>query len=83
LARVVLSGEVRNYTGVDADSEIELEAKNVMQLFRKLGELYPMLKPVLEEGFAVAIDGELYEDALLQPIGPGSEVILVPRIAGG
>jgi molybdopterin synthase sulfur carrier subunit len=83
LARVVLSGEVRNYTGADADPEIHVEAKNVMQLFRQLGELYPMLKPVLEEGFAVAIDGELYEDALLQPIGPDSEVILVPKIAGG
>ena len=81
MARVVLSGEVRRFTG-DLD-HIELDAKNVMQLFHKLGQRFPNLAPILETSFAVAIDGELFEDQLLQPIGADSEVVLVPKIAGG
>jgi hypothetical protein len=32
---------------------------------------------------AVAIDGQIYQDALLEPIGPDSEVHILPQIAGG
>ena len=77
----VLMGEVRRHTG--NDTEIVLDVPNVLQLFHKLGERYPTLKPIIEEGFAVSIDGQMYEDALFQPIGPESEVILIPKIAGG
>jgi molybdopterin converting factor small subunit len=81
MARVILSGEARRFTGnVD---QLDVDAKNVIQLFRQLGQRFPELAPILESGFAVAIDGEMYEDALLQPIKPDSEVILVPKIAGG
>ena len=52
-------------------TEFEVEAKNVMQLLRALGKDYPELEPVLERGVAVAIDGQLYRDALLQPIRRG------------
>jgi len=31
----------------------------------------------------VAIDGQIYQDALFQPIGPESEVFILPQIAGG
>ena len=81
MARVVLMGEARRFTG-DVD-QVELDAKNVMQLFLQLGQRFPDLAPILETGFAVAIDGEMFEDQLLQPIKPDSEVVLVPKIAGG
>ena len=32
---------------------------------------------------AVAIDGQIYQDALLEPIGADSEVFILPQIAGG
>ena len=32
---------------------------------------------------AVAIDGQIYQDALLEPIGADSEVHILPQIAGG
>ena len=64
-------------------SEFEVEARNVMQLLRGLGKRYPELGPVLERGVAVSIDGQLYQDAWLQPIPPGAEVYLMPRMAGG
>jgi molybdopterin converting factor small subunit len=81
MARVVLMGEARRFTG-DVD-QVEIDAKNVMQLFRQLGQRFPDLEPILETGFAVAIDGEMYEDSLLQPIKPDSEIVLIPKIAGG
>jgi molybdopterin synthase sulfur carrier subunit len=55
----------------------------VRQLFQALGERYPELQAHLEAGIAVAIDGEIYQDALLQPITQDSEVILIAKIAGG
>ena len=64
-------------------SEFEVEARNIMQLLRGLGERYPELGPVLERGVAVSIDGQLYRDAWLQPIPPGAEVYLMPKLAGG
>ncbi len=81
MIRVVLSGNLRKYTG--GETEVELEAGNVRQLFRVLGERYPDLKPHLEAGLAVAIDGQIYQDAWLEPIPPDAEVHLLPQIAGG
>ena len=81
MAKVVLTGNLRRFT--DGVPELELEAKNIHQLLRLLGERYPALKPRLEEGLAVAIDGQIYQEAWLQPIPPEAEVHLLPQIAGG
>jgi hypothetical protein len=32
---------------------------------------------------AVAIDGEIFQDAYLAPLRPDSEVVLIPKIGGG
>ena len=53
------------------------------QLFAKLGALHPALAPHLEQGLAVAIDGQIYQDALFQEIGPDADVHILPQIAGG
>ncbi|HTO42898.1 MAG TPA: MoaD/ThiS family protein [Burkholderiales bacterium] len=81
MARVILSGTLRDLAGGDA--EVELEARDVRQLLRALGERYPELAPHLEQGYAIAIDGEIFQDAWFAPIGPDSEVHLVPAIRGG
>ena len=81
MARVVLIGNLAQVTGGVA--EFQLSATSVQQLFRQLGELHPALAPHLESGVAVAIDGQIFQDALLEPIGPDSEVFLLPAIAGG
>jgi molybdopterin converting factor small subunit len=81
VARIVLSSTFAPYTG--GVLELEIEVANVRQLFQVLGERYPELQPHLEAGIAVAIDNEIYQDALLQPIARGSEVILITKIAGG
>jgi len=81
MAHVVVIGNLKNYTGGQA--EFDLPATSVRHLFKLLTELYPAVGPHLEEGMAVAIDGQIYQDALFQPIGPDSEVHLLPQIAGG
>ena len=81
MARVVLIGNLAQITGGVA--EFQLSATSVKQLFQQLAELHPALAPHLEEGIAVAIDGQIYQDALLEPIAPDSEVFILPQIAGG
>jgi len=81
MAHVTLIGNLRQYTG--GVIELDVEAATVRQLFSRLGEKYPDLAPHLETGSAVAIDGQIYQDALFQPIAPDSEVHILPQIAGG
>jgi molybdopterin converting factor small subunit len=81
MARVVLVGNLTQLTGGVA--EFDLSATSVRQLFRQLSDLHPEIAPHLEEGVAVAIDGQIYQDALLEPIGADSEVFILPQIAGG
>jgi hypothetical protein len=81
MAHVTLTGNLRQYTGGIA--ELEMEVSSVRQLFARLGRDFPALAPHLEQGLAVAIDGQVYQDALLQRIGTGSDVHILPQIAGG
>ena len=81
MAHVTLTGNLRQFTGGVA--EMEVEAASVRQLFARLSEDFPALAPHLEQGLAVAIDGQIYQDALFQEIAAGSDVHLLPPIAGG
>jgi len=81
MAKVVLTRALTQFTG--GERELELDAKDIRQLFRILGERHPALRPHLEEGLAVAIDGEIFQDAWLEPIPPDSEVHIIPQIVGG
>ena len=81
MARVRLSSSFKPYTG--GEILFEVDAANGRQLLERLGTIHPELAEHLERGVAVAIDGVIYQDALLQPIADGSEVVLIERIAGG
>lgn len=81
MARVLFTGSMMRLT--DGEAEVELEAKNIMQLFKGLAERYPALASQIETGYAVAIDGEVFEDALFQPIPSDAEIQLLPKIEGG
>lgn len=81
MALVRLSSSFQAYTG--GQTEFEVDAANVRQLLERLAASHPELAPHLEHGIAVAIDGVIYQDAWLQPIGSASEVVVIERIAGG
>lgn len=81
MARVRLSSSFKPYTG--GQTQFEVDAANVRQLLERLGAIHSELAAHLETGVAVAIDGVIYQDALLQPVSEDSEVVLIDRIAGG
>jgi molybdopterin converting factor small subunit len=82
LARLILDGTLRQLAG--GDSIVEIDAQNIKQLLRILGERYPEMAPHLEhDSFAVAIDGEIFQDVWFAPIQPDSEIHLIPAIRGG
>ncbi len=81
MARVTLAGPLQAAAG--GRSEFEIDAATIRELLTRLGEDHPRLKPVLDKGVTVAIDGEIYRDAWFQPIPPDSEVYILPRMAGG
>ncbi len=81
MVQVTLSGILPKAAG--NISTFEVDAKNIHQLLSNLGKQYPELKPHLGKGSAVSIDGTIYRDNWFQPISPGSEVYIIPRLAGG
>ena len=62
---------------------VEIEAATISQLIRALEERFPGIGEQIIESMALAIDGEIFLDTLVDPIGPNSEVYLIPKIAGG
>jgi len=81
VARVVQSGSQKQFS--KGGSEFELDVTDMRQLFAQLSECYPELAPHLEEGIAVAIDGEIFQYALPATIGSDSEVHVIRKFAEG
>ena len=81
MARIVLSGNLRLYTG--GIMELELESGSIRSLIRELRRRYPDIPEDIEDELAVSIDGVLHQDDWFAKIGPDSEVHLLPRISGG
>jgi sulfur-carrier protein len=80
--KVVLSGTaLLHFTG--GERELEVAASTFRRLILELNERYPGLGTEIEEGMAIAIDGEIYQDAYGAVLRPGSEIYIIPKIAGG
>lgn len=76
-----ISSRVRDFTGgVDA---FEVEALTIRSLIRELDVRFPGLGAHVEESMAIAIDGEIFQDALGAALNQTSEVVLIPKISGG
>ena len=81
MVQVMLSGPLKAAAGGQA--KVEVEAATIHQLLSRLGQAHPKLKAMIERGVAVAVDGQIYRDDWLREIPPGSEVVILPRMAGG
>ena len=64
-------------------SAFEVEARTVRALMRELEARFPGLGQFVEDQMALAIDGEIFQDALGVEVGADSEIVLIPKIAGG
>ncbi len=67
----------------DGNREVEIAATNLRELLDGLARAHPALKPQLERGVSVAIDGRIYNDTWATPISATSEVVLLSRLVGG
>ena len=82
MPRVVLAQmAARRFTG--GETEFEVEADTVRRMIAELDRRYPGLGHQIDEGMAVAIDGEIYQDAYQARLKPDSEIVLIPKIGGG
>ena len=81
MVQVRLGGSLQSYSG--GRSSFEVEGANIGEILAGLGHACPRLKPLLEQGVAVAVDGEIYRGSLLQPVRPDAEVFILPKLAGG
>jgi molybdopterin converting factor small subunit len=82
MPRVVISGtSCLRFTG--GKTELDVTADTFRRLIRELDQRYPGLGKQVEESMAVAIDGEIYQDAYAAPLKPDSEIVLIPKIGGG
>mgnify|MGYP000013899641 FL=1 len=81
MVQVKIWGSLAAFT--DDRREVEIDAKNLRELLDGLAQTYPGLKPQLDRGVSVSIDGRIYNDSWFQPIRPDSEVVLLARLKGG
>ena len=82
MAHVVIGGSNgREYTGGVA--EFDVGATTVRRMILELEERYPGFGDYVERRMAIAIDGEIHQDAWGAELKPDSEVYLIPKIGGG
>ncbi len=81
MVEVTLWGDLGRAAG--NRSKVEVEARDIRELFRKLSEQFPALQPWIDRGIAVSIDGTIYRDSWSKTLPTGAEIYLLPRLAGG
>jgi sulfur-carrier protein len=82
MPRVVLTGTAaRRLTG--GLGEFDVAADTVRRMIAELDRRFPGLGRQIDESMAVAIDGEIHQDAYQAVLRPDSEVVLIPKIGGG
>jgi hypothetical protein len=82
MARVVLTPTLaKQFAG--GRMEHDVPGGNVRHIVRALEARHPGIGAQLDEGVAVVIDGVVHQNAMLETVGPDSEVCFVPAISGG
>ena len=83
MVRVHLWSGLRSFA--DGQKVVEVEAKNVGQLYAALARTYPGLADIIQdgEGVSVSIDGQIIPDSLIEPVAPGQEIYLLQKLRGG
>ena len=71
----------RQFTG--GATEFDVEAPSVRRLIAELDSRFPGFGDHIARRMAIAIDGEIHQDADGAPLKPDSEIYLIPRIGGG
>jgi molybdopterin converting factor small subunit len=83
MPKVVLSSGSVSQQFTHGQTEFEVEATTFRRLVLELEQRFPGLGRQVEESMAVAIDGEIFQDAYAAELRPDSEIYLIPKIGGG
>ncbi|MEZ5938540.1 MAG: MoaD/ThiS family protein [Hyphomonadaceae bacterium] len=75
-----ISRQVHDLAG---DEPLIVSAGTVRKALHELEARCPGLGAFIEDNMAIAIDGEIHQDALDAVISDDSEVVLIPKISGG
>ena len=62
---------------------VHVEGTNFIELLENLKLKYPGLRPQIQRGVSLAIDGKIYKESWFAPIREDSEVVLMPFMIGG
>lgn len=82
MAKVVLPTSVgQQFAG--GETEFDIDAATVRAVIRALDARHPGLGAAIEDGMAIAIDGEIFQDPFLEPVARDSELFILPKIGGG
>ena len=79
--KVELSGILRG--AACGASFVELEGQTIKALMEDLLRQYPDMAGLMDEGIAVAINGEIFRDGWQQSRPKDAEIYLLPRLQGG
>lgn len=80
MAIVTVPHALRALTGTE---RVALPAKDVRGLLRALDARFPGFQETLGTRFAVAIDGDIRNDADFAPLADDTEVTFLPPLSGG
>ena len=80
MARVVFADHLLPVTG--GERELDLAVASVRELLQALERRFPGSERSLKK-CAIAIDGEIYQDAFLEVLAADCEVFFMQRIEGG
>ncbi|MBC53194.1 MAG: hypothetical protein CMQ34_05085 [Gammaproteobacteria bacterium] len=87
MARIIINSFFRESLGdqgstLPADAFLELPATSMHGLLTLLETQYPGSRQALSRA-AVAIDGDIYNNALTEPLIDSNELVFIPAIEGG
>jgi molybdopterin converting factor small subunit len=64
-------------------AEIRVEATTVRRLIGELDARFPGFGREVDEGMAIAINGQIHQDAYGAVLPEDAEIVLFPKIGGG
>ena len=71
------------YDQIGREDQDQGKTTAALKRFQELEQRFPGLGKQVEDSMAIAIDGEIYQDAYSAPLNPDSEIVLIPKIGGG
>jgi molybdopterin converting factor small subunit len=80
MVKVKIWGSLVEATGSEY---VNVEGTNFIELLENLQLKYPGLRPQIQRGVSLAIDGKIYKESWFTPIRKDSEVVLMPFMIGG